>query len=509
MKSDLVIVYHRQPYEEVETPEGTVYRENSSPNGIVPTLKGFLGKANRGAWVAWKEAEDTSNPGFEPVIEISDSFGTYDVSRLPLTKEHVKSFYHVTSKVAFWPILHGFKERYNYDPVDWPTFRHVNWAFAEAAAEQATDDAVIWVHDYNLWLVPAYLRQLKPNATICFFHHTPFPGPDMFNVLPWRGEIVDSLMACDSVGFHIPRYAQNFAAVARSLTGARLIEEEDTPPALSATGVALNDRRVPLTLEYKGQAVAIHTSPVGVNYEHIESLAQSADVRDRVAEIRRDLGECKLCLAVSRTDYTKGNIEQLEAFERLLQRRPDLHGKVRLMLVSVGANRNMTAYAEVQERIESLVGRINGSYGSLEWQPVALISQAIPLAQLVAYYAAADFASITPLADGLNLVASEFCAARDAEHPGALILSEFAGCAVLLEGAIPVNPFSHASMDAALDQALAMECEEAASRMQALQRSARTWDIGAWTEAEMAHFQKLRAARCPSVTPLPGTRPAA
>ncbi len=505
MKSDLVIVYHRQPYEEVETEEGIVYRENSSPNGIVPTLKGFLGRANHGAWVAWKEAEDTSNPGFEPVVEISDSFGTYSVSRLPLTMEQVRSFYHVTSKEAFWPILHGFKERYNYDPVDWPTFRHVNWAFAEAAAEQATDDAVIWVHDYNLWLVPAYLRQLKPNATICFYHHTPFPGPDMFNVLPWRGEIVESLLRCDSVGFHIPRYAQNFAAVARSLTGARLIEDQDTPAALSATGVALNDRVTPLTLEHKGARVAIHTSPVGVNYDYIQSLARAPDVEARIANIRADLGECKLCLSVSRTDYTKGNIEQLEAFERLLQRRPELRGKVRLMLVSVGANRNMTAYAEVQERIETLTGRINGSYGSLEWQPVALISQAIPLAQLVAYYGAADFASITPLADGLNLVASEFCAARRTGHPGALILSEFAGCAVLLEGAIPVNPFSHASMDAALDQALAMSLEEQEARMQALQRSARLWDIGAWTEAEMAHFEALRDMRAK----LSDARPAA
>ncbi|MCC5992120.1 MAG: glucosylglycerol-phosphate synthase [Rhodobacteraceae bacterium] len=509
MKSDLVIVYHRQPYEEVETPQGTIYRENTSPNGIVPTLKGFMGHAERGAWVAWKEAEDTSNPGFDPVIEISDSFGTYNVSRLPLTRQQVRSFYHVTSKEAFWPILHGFKERYNYDPVDWPTFRQVNWAFAEAAAEQATDDAVIWVHDYNLWLVPAYLRQLKPDATICFFHHTPFPGPDMFNVLPWRVEIVESLLACDSVGFHIPRYAQNFAAVARSLTGARLIEEEDAPAGLAATGVALNDRRVPLTLDHKGRAVAIHTSPVGVNYGYIQLLAQSPEVRARAVEIRADMGACKLCLSVSRTDYTKGNIEQLEAFERLLQRRPEMRGTIKLMLVSVGANRNMTAYAEVQERIESLAGRINGSYGSLEWQPVALISQAMPLAQLVAYYRAADLASITPLADGLNLVASEFCAARDPDHPGALVLSEFAGCAVLLEGAVPVNPFSHASMDAALDQALAMSPEEAASRMTALQRSARRWDIAAWTEAEIAHFRDLRAARHAHLRAVGATRPAA
>jgi glucosylglycerol-phosphate synthase len=497
MKSDLVIVYHRQPYEEVEVEvDGKVeYRENSSPNGIVPTMKGFLGKVDHGAWVAWKEAQDTANPDFEPVIEISDSFGHYTVSRLPLTKEQVKSFYHVTSKEAFWPILHGFKERYNYDPVDWPTFRAVNWAFAEAAAEQATDDAVIWVHDYNLWLVPGYLRQLKPNATICFYHHTPFPGPDMFNVLPWREEIINSLLACDSVGFHIPRYSQNFAAVVRSIKGARLAAETETPTTLSATGVALNDRRMPLLVEHMGATTCVHTNPVGVNFDYIETLSNKPEVAEQVAQIREELGDCKLILSVSRTDYTKGNIEQLEAFERLLDRRPELHGKVRLMLVSVGANRNMTAYAEVQEAIETLAGRINGSFGSFEWQPVSLISNAIPLADLVAYYRAADVASITPLADGLNLVASEFCAARDLTRPGALILSEFAGCAVLLDGAIPVNPFSHSSMDSALDQALAMGIEESSARMAALRRSARTWDITAWTHSEMAHFRTLQRER--------------
>jgi len=495
MKSDLVIVYHRQPYEEVAQEDGTVaLREHSSPNGIVPTLKGFFGQVNRGAWVAWKLAEDTSDPGFEPVIDISDSYGDYSVSRLPLTSEQVHSFYHVTSKEAFWPVLHGFKERYNYDPVDWPVFREVNWAFAEAAAEMARDDAVIWVHDYNLWLVPGYLRRLRPNARIVFFHHTPFPGPDMFNTLPWREEIIDSLLACDAVGFHIPRYSQNFAAVARSLKGARVARDVETEPALARPGAALTERITPLELEYHGARVRIHTNPVGVNFEHLEKLAGTPEVADKVREIRADLGDCKMVLSVSRTDYTKGNIEQLEAFQRLLARRPETRGKLRLMLVSVGANRSMTAYEEVQSRIEELTGRINGTFGSFEWQPVALISQAIPLADLVAYYRAADVASITPLADGLNLVASEFCAAQDEAAAGVLILSEFAGCAVTLDGAIPVNPFSHASMDSALDQALAMAPDEARARMSALRRSARRWDIAAWTRSELEMFSTLRTA---------------
>jgi glucosylglycerol-phosphate synthase len=219
---------------------------------------------------------------------------------------------------------------------------------------------------------------------------------------------------------------------------------------------------MPLVMAHDGRRIGIHTSPVGVNFTHVAALTQEEEVRSKITAIRAELGDCKLILSVSRTDYTKGNIENLEAFERLMERRPELRGKVRLMLVSVGANRAMAAYEEIQSRIEELAGRINGRFGSFEWQPVALIGTAIPLVELVAYYAAADVASITPLADGLNLVASEFCAARnDPDNPAPLILSEFAGCAVLLEGAIPVNPFSHKSMDNALDQALDMERDEA------------------------------------------------
>jgi len=228
-KSDLVIVYHRQPYEEVGVDGQSVLREHSSPNGIVPTMKSFFGRVDHAAWVAWKLAEDPANPGFDRTVDIEDSFGSYTVARLPLTAAQVNSFYHITSKEAFWPILHSFKDRYNYDLVDRPTFREVNWAFAEAAAQQAADRAVVWIHDYNLWLVPCYLRTLKPNVRIAFFHHTPFPESGMFNVLPWRDEIIESVLACDAVGFHIPRYATNFVAVARSLKEVRVVHEQTTP----------------------------------------------------------------------------------------------------------------------------------------------------------------------------------------------------------------------------------------------------------------------------------------
>ncbi|MEX2481902.1 MAG: glucosylglycerol-phosphate synthase [Gammaproteobacteria bacterium] len=490
MRSDLVIVYHRQPYEEVEENGRIVRRASKSPNGIVPTLKSFFGNVEKGAWVAWKLSEDTSNPDFEPVVQVEDEFGTYAVSRLPLTVEQVSSFYHITSKEAFWPILHSFKDRYNYDPVDWPTFREVNWLFAEAAAREAAQGAVVWVHDYNLWLVPGYLRKLRPDLRISFFHHTPFPAADMFNVLPWRKEIIESLLACDVVGFHIPRYAVNFDSVASSLFDIEDRRWEPVRADFTPEGAALSERRTPVAIRYGGREILVSAFPVGVNVEYIHGLADSQETADRVAAIRQELGDAQLIVSVSRTDYTKGNIEQLLTYERLLQRRPELHGKVRLLHVSVQANRNMTAYEEVQGEIEQLSGRINGSFGSFEWQPVALISTAIPFAELVGYYRAADIAWITPLADGMNLVAMEFVASRT-DGDGVLVLSEFAGAAIALSSALLTNPFSYRAMDYAIDQALAMPTEERRERMKVLRAKVARYDIRAWAAEQQRLFDAV------------------
>lgn len=482
MTSDLVIVYHRQPYEEVEIDGKIEYRENASPNGIVPSLKSFFGSVEHGSWVAWKLAEDTSNPDFEQVIEIEDDYGKYSVSRLPLSEQQVREFYHVTSKEAFWPILHSFKERYNYDPVDWPNFREVNWRFAEAAAAKAAPGALVWVHDYNLWLVPGYLRRLRPDVRIAFFHHTPFPSADMFNVLPWRKEIVESLLSCDSVGFHIPRYAANFVSVVRSLLDVDVIRREKVPEHMICEGTALTERSLPTLLAYRDRKVGIVVAPVGVDVSLIEEKACSEETRTKAAKIRSDLGDTHLILSVGRTDYTKGGVEQLESFERVLEKHPELKGKVRLMHVSVCANRNMKVYETVQSEIEETAGRINGMFGTLEWQPVALISRAIPFADLLAYYRAADVAWITPLADGMNLVAKEFVSSR-VDGDGVLVLSEFAGAAVELGSAVITNPFSSRSMDEALLWALNMPEDERRARMALLREAVKRSDIRLWGDA--------------------------
>lgn len=480
MSSDMVIVYHRQPYEEVEENGQIVLRENKSPNGIVPTLKSFFGEVDHGAWIAWKLADDPENPDFEQRIEIDDAYGQYSVSRLALSEEQVREFYHVTSKEAFWPILHGFKERYNYDPVDWANFQDVNRRFAEAAAEEAAEGALVWVHDYNLWLVPGYLRTMRPDVRIAFFHHTPFPSADIFNMLPWRKEIVNSLLACDDIGFHIPRYASNFVSVARSLFDVDVTERTKVPEKWIFEGTALAERSWANMLNFEGHEVAVSVTPVGVDIGYIDEIAHTPETAAQTAEIKEEIGDEKLILSVGRTDYTKGGIEQLASFERVLEFNPDLRGKIRLMHVSVAANRNMQAYEEIQSEIEQIAGRINGRFGTLEWQPVTLISRAVPFTQLISYYQAADVAWITPLADGMNLVAKEFIASR-IDEDGVLVLSEFAGAAVELADAVITNPFSNRAMDLTVISALRMPEDERRARMRNLRAAVEKTDVRKWT----------------------------
>lgn len=494
MKSDLVIVYHRQPYEEVEVDGKTEFRVNKSPNGIVPTLTSFFGEVSHGAWVAWKLRETGEMADWDRVVTIHDDFGDYDVSRLGLTDEQVKSFYHVTSKEALWPILHSFVDAYDYGPVDWPTFQEVNFLFAQAAAEQAADDAIIWIHDYNLWLVPTYLRQMKPNARISFFHHTPFPSADVFNILPWRNEIMESLLACDLVGFHIPRYAVNFANSARSLFDVEVQEEIPVEDGMSPRGMALSEPTIITRMKYRDQIVNIDAFPVGTNIDYIEELASKVSSKEKVKEIKEELGGKRLIVSIARTDYTKGTKEMLEAFERLLEHRKELHGQVRLMCVSVSANQNMAVYQKAQQEIEGLVGRINGRFGTFEWAPIMLFTNAIPLEDLVAYFQAADVCWLTPLRDGLNLVCKEYCAARTDEL-GTLVISEFMGAAVQLPYAVLTNPYSERFMDAAIDQALDMKPEEQTARMQKMRANVRRYDIKHWSEHTMQSFKEISDSR--------------
>ena len=486
-KAELVMVYHRLPYEEYRNAAGKLQRRRpTSPNGIIPTLLSFFGDGRKGSWVAWAVHE-----GDEPF----DSHTTVDAERYPkltaarvkLSKDEVDIFYKRFSKEAFWPTLHTFWERATFNEDDWQVYLKVNRAFAERTALEAAEGAIVWLHDYNLWMVPAYLRELRPDLRIAFFHHTYFPSADLFNVLPWRRQIVGSLLQCDYIGFHIPRQVENFVDVARGVFPLKALERQSCAPRFITYGCAVGLERMTTALDTGSRRVRLGAHPVGLDIDRVRSALEAPKIKDLMARLREEMQGVKLILSVERLDYTKGILEKLNAYERLLADNPELVGKVTLVSVCVPAAREMTIYDELQTQIEQAVGRINGRFTRIGWTPLQFFFRSLPFEEVSAWYAMADVMWITPLRDGLNLVAKEFVAAQGLlGGRGVLVLSEFAGAAAELKGALLTNPHDPADLAQTCYLALNMPASEAKARLRELFDIVCFNDIRRWGEDFLA-----------------------
>lgn len=482
-----LLIYHRQPFEEVLDDQGQTQRiPPRSPNGIVPSLTGFLQHLphpDGAGWLAWRlthEEEATVRVDEVRVEASRPNDNPLRVLRLGLTQAEVGSFYHVTSKAALWPILHSFPSEFDEQAANWERFQAVNRKFAQAAAQSLEAGGTAWIHDYNLWLVPGYLRALRPDLTIGFFLHTPFPGPDVFGILPWREEILRSLLCADRVGFHVARYAENFAQSAECFCRAEPSRRRSVGRHLAQLGSVLHQVSYPTALLSKDHRTHVDVAPIGINTQLIQQVLRRRQTGLEIANIRAQLGVEKIIFSVGRIDYTKGSKEVLDGFDRLLSRHPEWVGRVKLVLTSVAPAKGMSVYEDIQLEIEQRVGNINGRYSELNWVPVLLFTTPIGFEELVAWYAAADICWITPLRDGLNLVAKEYAMAQQ-DRAGVLILSEFAGSVIELDEAIHVNPYSRDSMDAGLDRALTMTPEEAMGRMRAMGQRLRLRSLSSWT----------------------------
>lgn len=480
-KADLVMVYHRLPYEEKRIDGRMVRQSHSSPNGIIPSLLNFFGEGHPGSWVAWSVSE----PGDEPfkVHTTVDAvrYPNLTAARVPLSKEQVDVFYKRFSKEAFWPIINTFWERARFDDGDWQVFKQVNRLFAERTAAEAAPGATVWLHDYNLWMVPSTLRELRPDLKIAFFHHTHFPTGDIFNIIPWRREILGSLLACDYIGFQIPRHVENFVDALRGATPVEVVSRVSCAPRFLTYGCCVGLDSMPTLLRVQGRNIRLGAHPVGTDVNRIGEILDAPEVSEHVADIRAEIGERKLVLSIERLDYGKGILEKLRAFETLLERDPELHGKVTLVVVCVPAAREMTVYRRLQAEIERAVGRINGSMSRLDWTPVRFFARALPFESVVAHYAAADVMWITPLRDGLNLVAKEFVAVQGrAKGNGVLVLSEFAGAAAELKGALLTNPHDSEEMVSTLRLALTMAESEREDRQRSLFEIVSHYDLSRW-----------------------------
>ncbi len=489
----MVMLYHRLPYELREMNGRQERVPPKSPNGIIPTLLGFFNTGRSGAWIAWEEVANKKSRDLKDVYIDEKKYPNLIASRVGLTKKEVEIFYKVFSKEAFWPVLFSFISKAKFNHSHWEHYCRVNRAFAEKAAAEADQNAIVWIHEYNLWMVPAYLRQLRPDVKIGFFHHTAFPPAGIFNVIPWRREIIGSLLQCDYVGFHVPRYVENFVDVVRSHTPVKVLSHENCAGRYLTYSCALGVDEMSTEIETASGRVKLGANPVGVNVPYIKEIYENASAQKAIKELREQTGDKSIILSIERLDYVKGPLEKLLAFEQFLNDYPEFHGKVELINICTPPAKGMEVYKPIQREMEQVVGRINGRYSSLNWTPIRFFFRSVPFEEVIHYYAVADVCWITPLRDGLNLVAKEYVAVQgQKERPvGRLIVSEFAGVSVELPYAILCNPYDKKDLKEGLLQALTMDENESTLRMKRLYDIVDHYDVEYWSTHFMEILEKM------------------
>ncbi|WP_436488014.1 glucosylglycerol-phosphate synthase [Chitinophaga sp. ARDCPP14] len=482
MKRKIIVLYHRQPYEEVMVNGSTIYRRDAGkPNGIIPLLKGFFSVVPDGMWIAGSEFVDSPSVPVYERIDMPEAAAACTLKRVLITKEELNCFYHKTSKEGFWPILHSFHENFDCQKINWENFVMINKRFAEAALEEADSNTTVWIHDYNLWLAPYFIRKKAPDVKIAFFLHTPFPGPDIFNVISWREKIIESLLCCNHIVFSIPRYIENFIAVAKSVTNISIKQRKKVTPYFSQSGNALSEPVVTSKVLFDNRTVQLDAIPVGTSCARIDQLLKNRRIKSSVSAIRSQFKDRILIFAASRMDYVKGMDKLLECYSRLLDRRPELKGKVVLSLVAVQPAAGITAYDQFQIKIRQQVARIISAHGAADWTPVIYSEAALSFEEMVSWFSATDIMWVPSLRDGTNLVCKEFLAVKKGGK-GVLVLSEFVGAAVELHEAVLTNPYSYNSMDNAIDQALEMSVQDQEARNRKLYLKVRHSDVQRWSK---------------------------
>lgn len=454
-----MVVSNRGPLRRVST--GGKQRWVRSAGGLVAALDPVV-RERGGVWVSAKEAEDFSTEHVE-----GPDLG-YDTAAVKLTKTVQSRFYGGFSNALLWPLLHSFPPTIRVGEAPWREYVTANRAFADAVIEVTGPSDTAWIQDYHLMLVPELLRAARRKARIGWFCHVPWPNVDLYRVLPWRREILEGLLGADVLGFHTGSYVHNFLRCVERLTDHRVD----------------HDRKV-VTLP--GREVAIIEAPIGSPVAELRKLAEDPAIRSAAQEIRASVRHRKIVLGVDRLDYTKGIPERLLGFERFLRRDPSAPSKFCFVQVMVPSRTDVQAYASLKNEIDRLVGSINGRYGKTGLAPIHYLYRNLDQRTLFAHYRAADVALLTPLRDGMNLVAHEFVVSR-VEHTGALILSEFAGAAEYLDEAILVNPYDLSAIADSLTRAFSLREDERARRMRALQENTEDLDVHRWADRFLGHL---------------------
>jgi trehalose 6-phosphate synthase len=385
-----------------------------------------------------------------------------------LTSEEEAKFYYGFSNEIVWPLFHDLQSRCNFDPSYWGTYQCVNRKYATIVKEIANGGEFVWVHDYHLLLLGEQLRSMNVDCNLAYFHHIPFPSPDIFAKMPWRSELLAAMLRFNALGFQTSRDLQNFVRCLR-----RFLSND----------VRISSGVKQVNIETRNGIVFAGTFPISIDFQEFASQASSPEVCALAESLRCNIKGAHLLLGVDRLDYTKGIPERLRAFELLLEQSSDFHHKVTLVQIVVPSREDIPKYRELKEEVERLVTSINGRFTQNGWVPIQYVYRRLSRTELLAYYRAAQIALITPLKDGMNLVAKEFCAAQ-IHNDGALILSEFAGASAQLKNwALLVNPNDIEAVTAAISRALMFSRQERQIRMRGMRRSIAKEDVAAWATA--------------------------
>jgi trehalose 6-phosphate synthase/phosphatase len=471
--SRLLIVANRLPVTVRSTPDGVEVERSS---GGLATGMSRPHEQSGGLWIGWSGTTDEMTAGQQ--AELEGQLAAMRLVAVPLTSDQVTRYYEGYSNGVLWPLFHYLLDQVPLQSGDWDAYVQANQVFADVVAEQYTPGDMVWVHDYQLLLVPGLLRRRLPDARIGFFLHIPFPSEELFRTLPARRQLLEGMLGADLVGFHTPTYLRHFATALTDILG-----------------LTVDIDRVQLP----GREVRLGVFPMGIDAGSFQTLAKDPAVEAEAEALRGD-GSVRILVGVDRLDYTKGIPRRLLTYERMLQIHPELREKVRLVQVAVPSRTGVEAYQEFRSLVDGLVGRINGAFGTPRWVPVHYIFRGLSAPDLVALYRAADVMLVTPLRDGMNLVAKEFVASR-ADGDGVLVLSEFAGAAWELPEALQVNPYDTEATAEVFYRALSMDPDERRARLAPLRQRVATFDVHSWVSAFLDQLDRVTGPAVRLVSP--------
>ncbi|HXS37771.1 MAG TPA: bifunctional alpha,alpha-trehalose-phosphate synthase (UDP-forming)/trehalose-phosphatase [Flavipsychrobacter sp.] len=459
----VIIVSNRLPIKITHKEGETSYQP--SEGGLATGLNSIY-KQQGNIWIGWPGGI-VEEKNKEKVINDLQQQNLFPVF---LSKQEINDYYEGFSNETLWPLFHYFPTYSTYNPQHWDIYRDVNQKFADTILKFATKDDIIWIHDYQLMLLPEMVRKVIPEVSIGFFQHIPFPSYEIFRMIPWRQELLNGVLGADVIGFHTYDDVRHF---------------------LSATNRILNTNGVANELMINDRIIAVDAFPISIDYKKYNQLAESSNTRRNERKLKQLINHNKLIISIDRLDYSKGIIPRLQAYDLLLQRHPELRGKITLIQLVVPSRDNVPQYKELKEEMNRMISDINGRYSTFSWQPIQHFYRSFPIHLLSALYKTADVALVTPMRDGMNLVSKEYVASR-IDQKGVLVLSEMAGAARELSDAIMVNPNDIWDFAEKIYTSLNMPEDEQKRRMITMQQTVSKFDIFNWVNNFMDKLTEIK-----------------